>query len=87
MFDLVGTSEMGVTSPAARIYAFATTFRTSGWEDSKPVYWVLATGVGEEAHEAAIGYIFQSVGVVPEPATIIIAAAPLILGTLRRSHR
>lgn len=84
LFDLVDSAGVGVGSPTPGVYAFATTFGVTGLDDSEPVYWALATGVGEEAHEAAIGYISRAVGIVPEPGTLAIAAGLGLVGLLRR---
>ncbi len=86
LFDLVDTGGTGVSSPAAGVYAFATTIRVAGLTDSEPVYWVLASGVEEAVHEAAVDYISRSVGIVPEPAALSLAGCSLVLGLLRR-HR
>ena len=84
-FDLVDAGGTGVGSPAAGVYAFATSFRVAGLTDSELVYWVLATGVEEVAHEAAVTYISQSVGLVPEPTSIALAGSSLVLVLVRRS--
>jgi hypothetical protein len=83
-FDLVDTTGMGSSSPTAGVYAFATTFRVAGLTDSEPVYWVLATGVDEAAHEAAVTYISQSVGLVPEPTSVALAGCSLVFVLVRR---
>lgn len=84
LFDLVGAGGTGVGSPAAGVYAFATTIRVAQLTDSEPVYWVLASGVGEAVHGAAVDYISVSVGTVPEPTTLALAGCS-VLGLLWRS--
>jgi hypothetical protein len=85
LFDLVDTTGMGASSPTAGVYAFATTFRVAGLTDSELVFWVLATGVEEAAHEAAVTYISQSVGLVPEPMSLALAGCSLVFVLVRRS--
>jgi len=85
LFDLVATTGMGTSSPAAGVYAFATTIRITGLTDSELVYWVLATGVEEAARDAAVTYISQSVGLVPEPTSIALAGCSLVFILVRRS--
>jgi hypothetical protein len=85
-FDLVDAGGTGVGSPAAGVYAFATTFRVTGLAASDPVYWVLASGIEEAVHEAAIDFIARSVGIVPEPTSLGLAGGALVLGLLRRSR-
>jgi hypothetical protein len=84
LFDLVDTTGMGISSPAAGVYAFATSFRVAGLTDSELVYRVLATGVEEAAHEAAVTYISQSVGIVPEPTSLALAGGSQVLVLVRR---
>jgi hypothetical protein len=86
-FDLVDPAGSGIDSPAAGVYAFATTFRVGGLANSEPVYWVLASGVGEAVHEAAIFSISKSVGIVPEPGSPTLAASSLVLGIWCRTRK
>jgi hypothetical protein len=86
LFDLVDAGGTGAGSPAAGVYAFATTFRVTGLADSESVYWVLAAGIEEAAHEAAIDYISVNVGVVPEPTSLGLAGGALLLGLPWRSR-
>lgn len=86
LFDLVDNSGMGIANPAVGVYAFATTFSVDGLADSEPVYWVLANGVDESVHEAAIDYISVAVGIVPEPTSVGLASGFLVLAALRRSR-
>jgi hypothetical protein len=86
LFDLVDNGGMGIANPAVGVYAFATTFRVEGLADSEPVYWVLANGVDESVHEAAIDYISLSVGLVPEPGSLGLAGGLLLSAVLRRSR-
>lgn len=85
LFDLVDNGGMGIANPAVGVFAFATTFRVAGLTDSELVYWVLANGVDEAAHEAAVTYISRSVGVVPEPTSLAIAGSSLVFVLVRRS--
>jgi hypothetical protein len=87
IFDLVDAGGIGVGSPAAGVYAFATTFRVAGLADSEPVFWVLAAEVDEAVHEAAVDYISRSVGIVPEPSSLAFVAGSVLLGLLRRSRK
>jgi hypothetical protein len=87
LFDLVDSVGLGVASPAAGVYAFATTFSVGGLTNSEPVYWVLASGVEESVHEAAIDYISRSVGIVPEPGSLALAVGSLVLGLLGRTRK
>lgn len=87
LFDLVDGAGVGVASPAAGVYAFATTFRVAGLADSEPVYWVLANGVDEAIHEAAIDYISASVGIVPEPSSLAMVGGLLMTLAMRRGRR
>jgi hypothetical protein len=66
------------------VYAFATTFSVAGLTDSDPVYWVLAAGVDEAVHEAAVDYIATSTGIVPEPSSLLLAGSSAIFILLRR---
>jgi hypothetical protein len=84
LFDLVDNSGMGITNPAVGVYAFATTFNVGGLAASEPVFWVLASGVDESVHEAAIDYISVATGVVPEPGSVALAGGFLLLAVLRR---
>jgi hypothetical protein len=83
-FDLVDSLGNGVGGPAVGVFAFATTFKVGGLTDSEPVFWVLANGVDESVHEAAIDYISVAVGVVPEPGSLGLAGGFLLLSVLRR---
>jgi hypothetical protein len=85
-FDLVAAGGAGIPNPAAGVYAFATTFRVGSLADSEPVYWVLANGMDESVHEAAIDYISVAVGIVPEPGSLGLAGGCLLLGMLWRSR-
>jgi hypothetical protein len=85
-FDLVDSLGNGVGGPAVGVYAFATTFRVGSLADSEPVYWVLANGMDESVHEAAIDYISVAVGIVPEPGSLGLAGGCLLLGMLWRSR-
>jgi hypothetical protein len=85
-FDLVATGGGGIPNPAVGVYAFATTFRVGSLTDSEPVYWILANGVDESVHEAAIDYISVAVGVVPEPGSLGLAGGCLLFAVLRRSR-
>jgi hypothetical protein len=85
-FDLVAAGGAGIPNPAVGVYAFATTFRVAGLADSEPVYWVLANGVDESAHEAAIDYISAAVGVVPEAGSLGLAGGCLLFAVLRRGR-
>jgi hypothetical protein len=87
LFDLVDASGTGVAAPTAGVYAFATTFRVAGLEDSEPVFWMLASGVDESAHEAAVEFIALSQGIVPEPGTLSLMGVALAAGLLARSDR
>jgi hypothetical protein len=80
------TPVSGAINPAVGVYAFATAFRVDGLADSEPVYWVLANGVDESVHEAAIDYISVAVGVVPEPGSLGLAGGCLLFAVLRRSR-
>lgn len=84
LFDLVDSSGMGIVNPAVGVYAFATKLSVEGLVDSEPVYWVLANGVDESIHEAAIDYISVAVGAVPEPASMGLAGGFLLLVALQR---
>jgi hypothetical protein len=86
-FDLVDAGGTGVVSPAPGVYAFATSFRVAGLTNSEPVYWVLAAGVDEAVHEAAVDYISAAVGIVPEPTSLALAVGSLVLGLLRLGRR
>jgi hypothetical protein len=83
-FDLVDSLGNGVGGPAVGVFAFGTTFRVAGLTDSGPVYWVLANGVDESVHEAAIDYISVAVGLVPEPGSLGLAGSFLLLAALQR---
>jgi hypothetical protein len=85
-FDLVAAGGTGIPNPAVGVYAFATTFRVAGLADSEPVYWVLANGVDESVHEAAIDYISVAVGIVPEPGSLGLAGGCLLFAVLRRGR-
>jgi hypothetical protein len=84
LFDLVDAGGTGAGSPSAGVYAFATTFSVAGLTDSDPVYWVLAAGVDEAVHEAAVDYIATSTGIVPEPSSLLLAGSSAIFILLRR---
>lgn len=86
-FDLVEPTGIGVDSPTAGVYAFATTFRVDGLTNSEPVYWVLASGVDEAIHEAAFHYISGSAGLVPEPVSLLLATGSLVSGLVCRNRR
>jgi hypothetical protein len=86
-FDLIDSVGAGVGSPAAGVYAFATTFSVTGLGDSDPVYWVLASEVDEAAHQAAIDYISRSVGLVPEPSTLMLPVFALLSAMAARTRR
>lgn len=86
LFDLVDAGGNGVGSPSAGVYAFATTFSVAGLTDSEPVYWVLASGVDEAVHEAAVGYIASSMGIVPEPSSLILLGSTGVFALLRRNR-
>jgi hypothetical protein len=75
---------VGSNSPAAGVYAFATTFSVAGLAHSEPVYWLLASGVDEAEHEAAVSYISRSVGISPEPTSLALAGSSLFLILVRR---
>lgn len=80
LFDLVDSAGTPAAFPNTGVYAFATTFSVAGLSDSEPVYWVLATGIDEGVHETAVDYLSRSVGVVPEPSSLMLASVMLLWG-------
>lgn len=86
LFDLVDAGGTGLGSPSAGVYVFATTFSVAGLTDSELVYWVLALGVEEAVHEAAVNYIAISTGIVPEPSSLILLGSTSLFALLRRNR-
>lgn len=87
IFDLVDAGGAGIPSPAAGVYAFATTFKVAGLTDSEPVFWVQATGVDESVHEAAVEYVALSQGIIPEPNSLALLGGMMLAGVSLRSRR
>ena len=89
IFDLVDAGGTGIPSPAAGVYAFATTFSVADLTSSEAVFWLLATGVDESIHEAAVEYVALSQGIIPEPTSLALLGGVMLAGVgfLGRSKR
>ncbi|TWU25950.1 hypothetical protein [Bythopirellula polymerisocia] len=80
IFDLVDGGGTEVINPAAGVYAFSTEFSVAGLTESEPVFWLLATGVDESVHEAAIEFVALSQGIIPEPTSLALLGGLILSG-------
>lgn len=89
VFDLVNAAGDGIDPPSSGVYLMATSFTGTDLAESDPLYWVAASGVDEEIHEAAVEYVHDTL-VVPEPSGLvlaIIASLATLLVRRRTRHR
>ena len=88
VFDLVNAAGDGIDPPASGVYLLATSITGTDLTESDPLYWVAASEVDEEIHEAAVEYVYDTL-VVPEPSGLVLAAIASLTTLLvrRRSRR
>lgn len=63
-FALVDADGMD-TEPASGAYLFGLEMTSAGFDDAAPTYFVIASGIEEEAHEFAVDFVATTI--VPEP--------------------
>ncbi len=74
---------LGATPPANGVYLFGLELTSDSYATSEPVYFVLAAGVDELVHEAAVDWVGVTFG-VPEPAGLAWIGWGILLAGLRR---